>query len=337
MSTPDRPRRLRELGAGDASVVGLKAANLGSLIDGGFRVPDGFAIGVESYGAFLAASGAGDAVRSCLGPFSADPREARDLEAFDGLASRLTAEVEGREIPPGQAAVVGAAYGELCRGTARDDLPVAVRSSGPASHPGQFLTVLDVRGRGAVLDAIRRVWASTFCAAALVERARSERPLDRDPIGVVVQRMVDARASGVMFTLDPRTGDRSRVVIEGVSGTGERLVGGEVTPDRWAVDKVIGEITERTPAGPGAACLDEAEVLALARLGARVERHFGAPQDIEWALDSAPSSGDGLVVLQSRPERSAARAGAARRLDVSGRSWGDLIRERFSDTNEEPG
>lgn len=333
MSTPERPRSLADLDSGDTPVCGLKAANLGSLIRGGFPVPPGFALTIDAYGTFLDASGAADAVRGHLESFSADPDVAGDLGAFDDLAERLTAAVEGRSMPPDLAAAVGAAYDDLCGGTG-EDLPVAVRSSGPASHPGQFRTDLDIRGTAAVLDAVVRVWASTFCAGALVARARGGLPLERDPIGAAVQRMVHARASGVMFTLDPHTGDRSRVVIEAVPGTGERLVGGEVTPDRWAVDRVIGEITERTPASPGAFCLSDEEVVALAKLGVQVERHFGSPQDIEWALGPGARVEDALVVLQSRPEQTWSRSAPESKLDLAGRSWGDLACEHFTRREE---
>jgi pyruvate,water dikinase len=140
-------------------------------------------------------------------------------------------------------------------------------------------------------------------------------------MAVVVQRMVDARTAGVMFTRSPLTGDRSVIAIEGAWGLGSSVVGGEVTPDRWVVAKITGEITVRDisdkhvqhlPAAAGgvedvevaqdqrkAACLSDEELLKLRDIGRKVERHYGRPQDIEWAVDR--KSGE-ILLLQSRPE-----------------------------------
>ena len=144
-------------------------------------------------------------------------------------------------------------------------------------------------------------------------------------MAVVVQRMVEPRCAGVMFTCSPVTGDRSVIAVEGCWGLGSALVGGDVTPDSFTVSKVTGEIVRREVAvklrlhraGPGgagvaaadvpgplqeAACLSDAELAALARLGGRVEDHYGAPQDIEWAITDGASPEESVVLLQSRPE-----------------------------------
>jgi pyruvate,water dikinase len=195
-------------------------------------------------------------------------------------------------------------------------------------------TYLAVRGAAAVLDAVRRCWASWYNDESVAYRRRLGLPEDGLAMGVVVQRMVRPRAAGVMFTRSPVTGDRSVVAIEGTWGLGSALVAGEVTPDRFMVSKVTGEITGRRVGaklrwhsfGPneagitssatpvslrGRSCLTDDEARALASVGRRVEEHYGAPQDIEWALlgerpgDDAALHGDPadrIRLLQSRPE-----------------------------------
>jgi len=231
--------------------------------------------------------------------------------------------VVGQALPPEVAAEIAPACAAL------GDGPVAVRSSATledsaeASFAGLQDTYLAVRGTGAVLDRVRACWASLYNDESIAYRRRQGTGEDGLAMGVVVQPMLDPRSAGVMFTRSPVTGDRSVVAIEGTWGLGSALVGGEVTPDSFTVSKVTGEITGRrvgvklrvhsfTPNGPGISatpmaiplqrtpCLTDDEVRALARLGRQVEDHFGAPQDIEWAL--LGDSPGRFVLLQSRPE-----------------------------------
>jgi pyruvate,water dikinase len=207
--------------------------------------------------------------------------------------------------PAAVASAVREAYRRLGGGT---DVPVAVRSSGTtedgttASLAGRYSTWLDVTGADAVVEHVRRCWSGA-----------------QEGMGVVVQRMVRARAAGVMFTVSPVTGDRSRIVVEAGWGLGLAVVGGEVTPDRWTVDKIGLTVLERVAgdkrveyrrghlavAVPGARrsrlCLSDDEVVELAALGKRVEREQGRAQDVEFAFGE-PSDGGGLVLLQRRPE-----------------------------------
>jgi pyruvate,water dikinase len=205
---------------------------------------------------------------------------------------------------------------------------VAVRSSGVAedlggaSFAGQYETFLWVRGAEEVRRHVRRCWAGLFSAPVLTYRpADGATPPADAGMAVGVQRMVLARAAGVMFTLDPLNGDRSKVVLEGAWGLGEAVVSGEVTPDRFRVDKVTLELLEREVASKevecrfdadaggvrmvpvpaerrDASCLEDEHVIALATLAKRIERHRGAPVDIEWAVDE----GGDVQVLQVRPE-----------------------------------
>lgn len=219
------------------------------------------------------------------------------------------------------------AYRELGRRAKSPDPPVAVRSSGQsedgqdASFAGQFDTYLWITGQDAVLEAMRRVWAGSRASSTLSYRKERHLGEGFTPMCVGVQLMVDARSAGVMFTLDPRTGDRSRIVIESSWGLGEAVAGGEVRPDRFSVNKVTGTLTMEElgtkevehrfdpatggvvprpvdPARRSARSLTDKEVHALVRLGKQVERFRGAPQDVEWAIDRAGN----LFLLQVRPE-----------------------------------
>jgi pyruvate,water dikinase len=207
---------------------------------------------------------------------------------------------------------------------------VAVRSSATsedsdeASFAGLQDTHLCVQGTDAVLHSLRACWASLYSLESVSYRLRLKLPERQVAMGVVVQRMLVSRASGVMFTRSPITGDRSVIAIEGSFGLGSAIVSGEVTPDKYVVNKVTGDIVKRTlsakavrhiSAGDGGVrveqvgdaeqllpALSDQEVRELAALGKRVERHYGAPQDIEWAIAPDAEGTERIHLLQSRPE-----------------------------------
>jgi pyruvate,water dikinase len=294
MAGVDFAVELKTLDAQALPRVGGKAANLGELIAGGFPVPQGFAVTTAAY---LRAS-----ARPDLSDDPTDPARARDALA-------------NADLPADVAAAVRTAY--LALGA---DVPVAVRSSATAedlpwaSFAGQQDTYLNVIGSDAVLDAVRRCWASLWTDRAVSYRATQGIDHHAVLIAVVVQRMVDARVAGVLFTADPVTGTRDRTVIDASPGLGEAVVSGAVNPDRIVVDAdgvhvTPGTRTVQVRALPGGgtaqvaapdrdgACLAEAQAIALADLGRRVEAHFGTPQDIEWAVDAAGE----LWLTQARP------------------------------------
>jgi len=201
-----------------------------------------------------------------------------------------------------------------------------------ASFAGLQDTYLWVRGAESVLEHVRRCWASLYSVESVTYRLRRDIPETDLAMAVVVQRMVDSRSSGVLFTRSPLTGDRSVVAIDASWGLGSAVVGGDVTPDSFVASKITGEISRRTvatktrwhqpdPSGAGVVegevpddlrdvpSISEAEIAALITIARRVEAHYGCPQDIEWALDASGR----FLVLQSRPEttwraRQAARA-----------------------------
>jgi pyruvate,water dikinase len=212
---------------------------------------------------------------------------AADAPRFGGKAASLGELLAaGFRVPPGFALAADAEPVDLTL----PDGPVAVRSSAigedsaDASFAGLHATLLNVRGLDAVLDAIALCRASLANSAAYRERMGGG-----EAMGVVVQEMVDAEIAGVMFTCSPLTGDPSVVAIDAAPGLGDAVVAGEVTPEHFVLSKVTGERLK------GGGCLDDARLAELLELGKRVERHFGAPQDIEFAF-----AGE-LFVLQSRP------------------------------------
>ncbi len=257
---------------------------------------------------------------------------ADDEAAIARAAAGARARVAAAPLRDDVSAQITDAYRALCDDLGGDpghravqDVPVAVRSSATgedsaaASFAGLQDTYLWVRGAGAVLSRVRDCWASLYNAESVGYRRRMGIPEDALAMGVVVQRMVRPRSAGVMFTRSPVTGDRSVVAIEATWGLGSALVSGDVTPDRFVVSKVTGEIVSRAVAAKlrrhcelpneggvavrampprlrEAASLSDEEIRALARTGRRVEDHYGSAQDIEWAL-----TGDGVVILQSRP------------------------------------
>jgi phosphohistidine swiveling domain-containing protein len=309
------------LGLGDLSAsmlpeVGGKAANLGELIAADLPVPDGFCLTTEAYIQAVAPLGLAD-VHRALHDTPAD-----DLEALASLAARARSLITSAELPTAIAGEVLTAYRAL------DGVPVAVRSSATAedlpfaSFAGQQDTYLNVIDAVALLDAVRKCWASLWTDRAVAYRASRNIDPATVALAVVVQRMVDAEAAGVMFTANPVTGRRREAVIDASSGLGEAVVSGAVNPDHFVVDTASGsilqrrlgdkrtavrplpaggtEFVEQTAGGPGAQnqpCLTDAQIRELAALGSKAEAHYGAPQDTEWALD-----GDGKVWLtQSRP------------------------------------
>ncbi len=288
---------LASVGPPDLSAVGGKAANLGALLSAGFAVPKGFCVTTRAYR--LAVAGIAAAA------------------GFLGDAGAARTAVLGAPIPKEVEAAVRAAYATLGEAVA-----VAVRSSATAedlpgaSFAGQQDSYLNVVGPDAVVDAVRRCWASLWTDRAVAYRAAQGVDGRGVALAVVVQEMVDVGVAGVLFTANPVTGRRREAVIDASPGLGEAVVSGAVDPDHFVVDTASGQVSERrqgskqltvrATAGGGTErvagsfdelCLDDRQVRQLARLGDRVEQLFGMPQDIEWAL-----AVDGqLWLTQSRP------------------------------------
>jgi pyruvate, water dikinase len=323
---PVRP--FTSLSRADVPYAGGKGANLGELTAAGLPVPGGFVVGAPAYAAFCDDGGLRERIQGRLADVDVE-----DTEALAGATSDVRRMVEAEPIPARLEAAIRAAYAELAGDDG--DLPVAVRSSATAedteaaSFAGMNETFLNVRGAGAVVDAVRRCWSSLFGARTVYYRAkRGFGQADMD-IAVVVQTQVQATRAGVMFTIDPSSGDTDRLVIEGSFGLGEAVVSGSVSPDRYLVEKehlsILARevrskelVIESRPEGgtvtrelSGAEAkrpvLSDDEVIEVAELGRRIEDHYGAPQDTEWCFDA-----DGRAwMLQSRPVTSAGGEAAA--------------------------
>jgi pyruvate,water dikinase len=255
---------LQDLTRADLSRVGAKAANLGELARAGFPVPAGFVLTTQAFDEFVA-----------LSQLAETPAPEAVLAA---------------ELPAAVRAALRAAAETL------DDIPLAVRSSGVAedlagaSFAGQYDTILGVRGYDALVEAVRRCWASAF-AGRVATYQHNQGQATRAGMAVLVQQLVAADAAGVAFSANPVNGRRDEILVSAVRGLGERLVSGESAPDEWIVS---GSKAIRTRAPEEA--IDAGQARAIAGLARRAEAHFGAPQDVEWAI-----AGGELFVLQSRP------------------------------------
>jgi len=307
------------------SCLGGKSISLGEMIGAGLPVPPGFSVTTHAFA--LARDG------SATMPVIAGHLAGLDRSDPADVAARAAAArdvVLGWPLPGEVEAEVSACYRRLCELTGVADVPVAVRSSATsedspeASFAGEHDTFLWVRGADAVLDHIRQCWASLFTDRAVAYRAQlGYGQLDAE-MCVAVQKMVRPRAAGVAFTLNPGNGDRSAVAIDSAWGFGEGVVSGAVTPDNFLVDKVLGSISRRTvsdkshayrltddgqvrlvelaPDEATAPSLSDAEIGAIARFARAAEKHYGCPQDVEWAVDADLPDGANIVLLQARPE-----------------------------------
>lgn len=300
-------------------------ASLGELIRCGCRVPPGFAVTSHAYRRFLEANG----LEGQLGQLLASLTP-QDLERVERVSRDIASMFLEARIPADVRGAVERGYEELRATSGQADVPVAVRSSAlaedaeQASFAGQQETYLWVRGADNVLECVRRCWASAFTPRAIAYRLNQGLPVD-DGVAVGVQRMVHPRAAGVLFTLSPRTGDRSLIVIEGSWGAGVAVVSGEVTPDEFTVNKVTLEIVRRkisqkavrfVPSGDqgllvkapvpeerqSVPCLSEAEVVELARLGRQLEEAYGYPVDVEWVVAEGEEFPGNVYLVQCRPE-----------------------------------
>jgi pyruvate, water dikinase len=308
---------LSEIGREDVDLAGGKGANLGELVKAGMNVPPGFVITAPAYVAALEAAGVRDDVRRLTAEV-----DASDSDALARGAEAVRSIVREVALPPELHQRVLSAYRAL-GGPGGGAVPVAVRSSATAedssdtSFAGMNATFTNVNDEVELVRAIHSCWASLYGDRVISYRATCG-ILDEPMLAVVVQRMVDSERSGVMFTADPSTADRDRIVIEAAYGLGEVVVGGAVEPDTYVLDSVGPRILsvrvghkdfvivrgadghdERRELGEERALarvLDDDEVITLARTGMAIRDHYGEPQDIEWAV-----SGGEWFILQSRP------------------------------------
>lgn len=309
-----------EISHADFNRVGGKCASLGEMTQAGVAVPPGFAVTTEAYAAMLDHHGLKAEITRHFNAIDPD-----DIDSVDKAAQAIRIRIRSHHLPAEVEQAIREAY------AAMGEVPVAVRSSATAedlpdaSFAGQQDTYLWVQGADDVVSHVRDCWASLYTTRAVAYRAKNKIDQLNVLMSVGVQKMVNAKAAGVAMTLDPNTGDRTRIVIDAAWGLGETVVSGLVTPDNYTVEKVLEEILVRKisdkhvelvgdpEAGEAierevpedrrkVSSLTDAEVMAVARLAKRLEKQNKCPQDVEWAIDADLPEGENLLALQSRPE-----------------------------------
>ncbi|MCS7115270.1 MAG: phosphoenolpyruvate synthase [Nitrososphaerota archaeon] len=312
----------------DIPLVGGKNANLGEMLNAGIPVPIGFAITAYAYKKFIEETGIAEKIYLSIEETVKDPN---DPKQYEEASKKIRALIESTPMPKDLEKAIKSAYKELCRKLDMDAVPVAVRSSATAedlpdaSFAGQQETYLNVKGEDEVIEKTVKCWSSLFTPRAIFYRTQKGFAHEKVLISVGVQKMVNAKAAGVMFSINPVTGDPNHIVIEGNFGLGEAVVSGAVTPDEFVVDKKTMKIIDRRIAAKkvqytrdpktgktvhlevpiekqNQPCLSDEEVLKLAELAKKIEEHYGAAQDIEWAIDNDLKFPDNVFIVQSRPE-----------------------------------
>ncbi len=301
----------------DIPLVGGKGANLGEMTNAGIPVPPGFIVTAKAYFDFLIKEVLTDKIKALI-----EPLDVHDSQKLQETAINIQKLITEAEMPRETGREIERAYIKMGKGL------VAVRSSATAedlpeaSFAGQQATFLNVQGEKAVVTAVQRCWASLFNARAIFYRQENKFDHFKVGIAVPVQRMVQSEASGVMFTLEPVTSDRSKIAIEAVLGLGEMIVSGDVTPDYYTVSKDGMKILEKeikrqewklikkkgiagkednikvslTLEEQGQQKITDSDILFLAKIGKRLEEHYQFPQDIEWAKEKGE-----IYIVQTRP------------------------------------
>ena len=320
---------LEELGQEHFGLVGKKCANLGEMAKLGMRVPPGFAISVDGFEKYMQETGLGGRIEAYFGSHGDDLKSnlKKQMDA-SGVVKQMIAETP---LPASIYGEIERSYQSLCDAAGLSDLPVAVRSSGAVSMPGQMETFLHVRGKEEVTRRVRAVWESTFNTRAIAFRLEKGMPVDKAPIGVAVLRMINAKSAGVVLTVIPTTGDVTHAVVEGNWGLGESVVSGEVNPDNFIVNKMTLAIEKNlkkktqfiVPAANGTvmadvplhmqdlSCLEDEEIREIVRVALRVEEHFGVPQDMEWVVDGDLPFPENVLWVQARPAKFASKRSEA--------------------------
>ncbi|MBM4136545.1 MAG: phosphoenolpyruvate synthase [Nitrospira sp.] len=311
----------KDLGKEDIPLVGGKCANLGELAGKiGVPVPNGFAISAYAYKVFLKKTKADKKIQFLLSDI-----DTTDMKSLENISEKIRDYIEGQSMPVEIEREILKAYQEFCKQIGKKDVAVAVRSSATAedlpgaSFAGQQDTFLNITRKN-LLKSVKQCWSSLFTPRAIVYRKEKGFSHSDVLISVGVQELIFSQVSGVMFTIEPVSGAKDKIIINASPGLGEAVVSGQVTPDEYAVEKgtfrIIGkhvvkkerQIISNSKGGTKwdavpqklqnqPAVSDEA-IIRLAQYGVQIENHYGVPQDIEWAIDDR----DRIFILQARPE-----------------------------------
>lgn len=315
----------KDLNKDSIDVAGGKGANLGEMFNIGLPVPGGFSITAQTYKEFIERTGLDDRIQEKLINLDVE-----DTEKLQSISKEIQEMVSKTEIPDhikeeiiDNYELLGADKQSAQNLVDPDEVFVAVRSSATAedlpeaSFAGQQATFLNIKGKDALIKAVRDCWASLFTARAIYYRVRNNFDHSKVLISAIVQRMVNSERSGIMFTINPATNDDSEIVIEAVYGLGETIVSGSINPDFYSVSKDTKDITKkeikkqewglfRGEDGNNVEqdipehlkklqVVDDKNILELARLGKKIEEHYGKPQDIEWAIEKGT-----VYIVQAR-------------------------------------
>ncbi len=335
-----------EVNKDSVALVGGKCSSLGELINAGVRVPPGFALTTHGYAQFMRDAGIQSEVNGLLKDL-----DHQDMDKLEEASRVIREMIESRPISIELEDLIAESYRKLSVRCCIPAVPVAVRSSATAedlpgaSFAGQQDTYLWVRGVDSVMHHVRRCISSLYTGRAIAYRMKMGFPHEDVAISVGIQKMANSLTAGVMFTIHPTNGDRSVIVIDSNFGFGESVVSGEVTPDHFVVNKVALDILERT-ISTKTVCytvdfkeqksvalevpferqniqsIVDDEITQLAWMGKQIEKHYGRPMDIEWAIDKDLPAGGNIFILQARPEtiwsdkpKVAASGGAASAMD----------------------
>ena len=307
----------KDVDKGDVAVVGGKGANLGEMTKAGFPVPPGFIVTVHAYNEFLDREQLRPEIDALLRAVRVN-----DSKQLEETSKKIKTLITRSPFPRDMALEIIRAYFKLGSGILKHPI-VAVRSSATAedlpgaSFAGQQETFLNVTGEANLIERVKDAWASLFTPRAIFYRATNHFDHFKVGIAIPVQKMVESEQSGIMFSIDPVTNDKTKVTIEAIYGLGELIVQGAVTPDHYEVDKksrtivkkevrvqeklmrkkgTSNEIIPLSPKDGGKAKLTDAQILKLSDLGQKLEKHYYFPQDSEWAIEKGA-----IYIVQTRP------------------------------------
>lgn len=312
----------------DVAIVGGKNASLGEMINAGLPVPPGFAVTAHSYEKFIVEKNIAEQIYKIIKETITDPN---DPKQYDTASKKIRELIEKTPMPKEIEDAIRTAYEDLNKRLELKDTFVAVRSSATAedlpdaSFAGQQETYLNVKGPDDLLQKVVKCWSSLFTPRAIFYRNEKGFAHEKVFISVGVQKMVNSRAAGVMFTINPVSGNHDEIVIEGNFGLGETVVSGAVNPDDFVVDKNTLQIKERRISRKTIkyvrdpktgktvhldipedeqklVCISDQEITFLAELAKRIEKHYKKPMDIEWAIDQDLSFPQNMMLVQARPE-----------------------------------
>jgi pyruvate,water dikinase len=317
-----------ELRKTDIPLVGGKNANLGEMTNAKLPVPPGFAITAYAYKHFITKT---DIAPKIYKTITDTVKDTTDPKEYEEASKKIRKLIEATKMPKELETEITNAYKQLNKKTHQTNAFVAVRSSATAedlpdaSFAGQQETFLNTRDTSELIKNTIKCWSSLFTPRAIFYRTEKGFKHENVLISVGVQKMVNSKSAGVIFTINPVTGEQDQIIIEGNWGLGESVVSGAVTPDHFEVDKNTLKILARTiakktieyirdpktgktihakvpPNRQETSCVTDQEIQKLSELAKRIDQHYGKPQDIEWAIDRDMKFPENVFIVQSRPE-----------------------------------